>query len=302
MSRIVRRYVPIAALALALAIVLVLLPRGGRGGEPELGSPGDRPVVEMDPVIPSSRVESRAFTSATLGRTMPYIAYLPPGYDTESARRFPVLYMLHGLSGRDDEWVWYGLFEQADELIATGQIQPMIIVLPQGDDSYWADHAGGGPRWGYYTAHDVVGEIDARYRTVADRDHRGLGGLSMGADGALQLAINYSAVFRIAIANSPVLRRYDIAPPFFGDPAWFAAHDPLSLYRAHADIARSVRIWIDTGFDDVWRPGVEALHQQMLADGIEHSWHEYPGGHEGAYWTARVPDDLRFFDEFLRKP
>src|SRR5207247_1885175 len=150
------------------------------------------------------------------------------GYDSSTAARFPALYMLHGIGtgtgGSDSEWYAYGLLERADQLMRAGEMPPFLIVLPQGDGGYWVDQADGGPRWGTYTARDVVGEIDGHFRTAADRAHRAIGGLSMGADGALQLAMRYPDVFGAAGADSPTLRACRDAPPFFGDEAYFDAH------------------------------------------------------------------------------
>lgn len=126
-----------------------------------------------------SQLLDRTFFSATLGRAMPYFVYLPVGY-AESGTRYPVLYMLHGYGGSNTEWIGYGLPETADHMMNAGEIPPMIIVLPQGDQAYWVNHANGGERWGDYTARDVVQQIDATYRTIPDAPHRAVGGLSMG--------------------------------------------------------------------------------------------------------------------------
>src|SRR5207248_8112965 len=126
------------------------------------------PGATATPAPTPSRVESDTFFSPALGQTMPYFIYLPSGYDSSSTTRYPVLYMLHGAGGSNTEWEGYGLFGTADQLIGSGAIAPLIIVLPQGDQAFWMDHANGGPKWGTYTAHDVVGEIDGHFRTLAD--------------------------------------------------------------------------------------------------------------------------------------
>ena len=285
----------LVGITLALLLLSSVRPPAGK-------APGVLTVLGQPAASAAGRTESRSFFSPILGRQMPFIVHLPPGYDTELNRRYPVLYMLHGLSGTDEEWTWYQLFDTADAMIRQEEIEPLILVLPQGDDSYWVDHAGGGPRWGAYTAVDIVGEIDRSYRTLADRAHRGIGGLSMGADGALQLALNYPDVFGIAIGNSAVLRRHDTAPSYFGDSAWFRAHDPVSLFADRPGIARELAIELDVGFDDQWRPNVEALHSQLVSEAIPHAWQENPGAHDAAYWTARIPDDLRFFEDSVLAP
>jgi S-formylglutathione hydrolase FrmB len=210
--------------------------------------------------------------------------------------------MLHGSGGSNTEWQGYGLFGAADHLIGTGAIDPLVIVLPQGDQSFWMDHAGGGPRWGTYTAHDVVAEVDRRFRTVANRGHRAIGGLSMGADGALQLAMNYPDEFSVVGAHSPTLRPYGQWPSFFGDQAYSADHDAAQLFRARPNLAGRLAIEVDTGTKDTqWRPSAEAFHQQLLAEGIAHEWHDqWPGDHSGAYWGAHTEDYLRFYDRAIK--
>ena len=89
-----------------------------------------------------------------------------------------------GWGGHRDEWIAYGLINVADRAIRTGDIPPMIIVLPQGDKGYWVDHADDGPRWGEYVTRDLVRHIDATYRTLRYPSARAIGGLSMGGWGA----------------------------------------------------------------------------------------------------------------------
>ena len=113
-------------------------------------------------------LQERWFYSPELDRDMPYWIYLPRDYGT--GRRYPTLYMLHGLGGHRDEWIVYGLINVADRAIRTGDIPPMIIVLPQGDKEYWVDHANDGPRWGQYITRDLVRHVDLTYRTSALRE------------------------------------------------------------------------------------------------------------------------------------
>jgi len=107
-----------------------------------------------------TRVDS-LIASPALGQPMPITVFLPPGYET-SSQRYPVLYMLHGLGGHRDEWEGYGMFDTANAMMRSGEIPPFIIVLPEGSDGYWFNHADNGARWGDYLAHDVVNAVDAK--------------------------------------------------------------------------------------------------------------------------------------------
>ena len=274
-------------------------------------TPTNTPSVEigMATIVPSPipttyispGVEDHKFNSATLGREMPYLIYLPPDYYTAPDRRYPVLFMLHGIGAWYGEWAQLGLLSRADEAIRTGQIEPFIIVLPQGDQSYWMDHANKGPRWGTYLVQDVVGHIDSTFRTMADRDHRAVGGLSMGAHAALQLSINYPDIFGIAGAHSPSLYPRERLPSFFGDDAYYKAHDPVQTYATSPEIARTLKIWIDLGENDPWLAPITSFHGQLQSDGIPHEWNVYAGEHEVQYWAVHVVDYLNFYNQAFLK-
>ncbi len=253
------------------------------------------PLAEVQRELSESRVVSRRFRSELLGREMPYYVFVPPGYDDARDARYPVLYMLHGMGGSNIEWLGYGLARTAERLMRTGEIPPLLIVLPQGDQSYWMDHAGGGPKWGSYVAREVVAEVDARYRTLADRRYRGVGGLSMGADGALQIALNHPDVFGVAGAHSPYLRRESEALRFFGGGADYAERDPWSLALTRPEVARTLSLWIDVGDADERRSAVVGFHRDLEDAGIQHAWREYIGSHSEEYWGGYAPHYLRYY-------
>ncbi len=224
--------------------------------------------------------------------------YLPVGY-AESVQHYPTLYMLHGYGGSNTEWIGYGLPEMADKMINAGTIPPMIIVLPQGDQAYWVNHADDGERWGDYTAQDVVQFIDATYRTLPDARHRAIGGLSMGAQGAMQLAMNYPGVFGVVGMHSPTLRDYSGMSQFvgfFGDESYFNAHDPAHLAQQYPDRARQLKIFLDIGAQDAdWHDRTVTFNDLLTQLNIPHEWRTWTGIHDAAYWGGHCPDYLRFY-------
>ncbi|HET7767299.1 MAG TPA: alpha/beta hydrolase-fold protein [Chloroflexota bacterium] len=267
---------------------------------------GDLPAAEK-PV--AGTVLERRFHSPALGRELPYRVYLPGGYDQPSApdtspRRYPVLYLLHGLGGGIQQWSRLGLEAELDR-----QGTQAIVVAPAGRAGYWVNHADGGPRWADYVANDVVAHVDATYRTVPRREARAIGGISMGGHGALQLALNNPQVFGTAGAHSPALRTRETAPHFLGgllmaaSPAVvpqqaYAVRDPIILATlAQADAPP--RLWIDTGETDPWRPRAEELRLALRARGWQHLWSVQPGAHDGPYWTRRLPEYIRYYREQL---
>ena len=249
------------------------------------------PLAALSP----ARTEDHVFRSASVGRDLHYLIYLPPGYTNNLAQRYAVLYMLHGRGGSYTEWANYGLLDRATRLVETEAIRPFIIVMPQGDQEYWVDHANNGPRWGAYVARDLVAEVDSQYRTLASREKRAVGGVSMGGCGALQLAMNFNDVFGVVGAHSPALRTRDTAPDYFGDQAWFDTHSPVPLFKANPERARRLKLRIDMGAQDTWSPAAEAFHQQLVAEGVPHTWLSRNGGHSGDYWAAHVDEYLRYY-------
>jgi enterochelin esterase-like enzyme len=233
------------------------------------------------------------FYSSALDAEMPYFIYLPPDYDA-AGRRYPVLYMLHGVAASYEEWLAYGFVDAVDRMIVGLEIHPMIVVFPQGDYAYWVNHVAGGPRWGDYVAWDLVRQVDATYRTLPMAARRGVGGVSMGGHGALQLAFNYPYIFGIAAAHSPSLREDDGEIPFLGTGAEWEERDPIALAATVPGIEQ-LKIWIDVGEEDVYFPRAELLHEALLERGIGPHWHAQEGREHGE-WERYVEDYIRFYD------
>jgi enterochelin esterase-like enzyme len=274
----------------------------------EKGIPVPEPVYVPDRIIatlpqgsphwvqPGGVWMDRTFQSETLGRTMPYRLYLPADYAT-SGLHYPVIYLLHGQSGRYDEWSGYGVEEVANQLWTEGKLGAVIMVAPQGGLGYWMNQDGGalgGTKWGDYVARELVKHVDATYRTVAKRDGRAIGGLSMGGHGALQLALNYPDTFGTIGAHSPSIRPEGSAPAFFGTGAFFDTRDPISLVE-RSEIKPAPRIWIDAGTNDPWRSGAQDLHKALEEKGWAHEWRTFSGEHDGWYWGDHLWEYLPFY-------
>ena len=240
------------------------------------------------------QVTERQFYSPDLKKNVSYRIYLPQRYSS-SQTRYPTLYMLHGFSGKIDEWMWYGIMGRVDDLISSGKIKPLLIVLPEGDQEYWVDHPNDGPRWGDYTAHEVVDHIDGNYRTIPLKESRALGGLSMGSTGALQIAMNYPGIFGVVGAHSPAMRTYAQKLPWWGDQDWYDHIDPVTLART-SNALYDVKLWIDAGTEDsAWRARDLELKQILEDRKIPFTWTEWPGNHEASYWTAHMVEYLNFY-------
>jgi S-formylglutathione hydrolase len=137
--------------------------------------------------------------------------YLPPSYDTSSAKRYPTLYLLHGFTANNKAWTGGGyqgmnLQSSMDEMIKGGKIREMIVVLPTGWNAYggaFYTNSTVTGNWEDYIYRDLVQNIDTNYRTIARSESRGIAGHSMGGYGAVTLAMKHPDVFSAVYALSP---------------------------------------------------------------------------------------------------
>jgi len=132
--------------------------------------------------------------------------YLPPSYATEKNRRYPVVYFLHGYGAKAEAyWKLMEVPATADKLMSSGALHEMILVHPDAYTIYNGSMYSNSPTtgdWETYLTRDLVEYIDAHYRTIANRDARGLAGHSMGGYGTLRLAMKYPEVYSSIYAMS----------------------------------------------------------------------------------------------------
>jgi poly(3-hydroxybutyrate) depolymerase len=149
-----------------------------------------------------------------------FLVYVPPGYET-SDEGYPVVYALHGWQSDYEQLDKMGL--QLNSLIDEGEARPMILVYPDGGNAYKGSWYQSSPTIGDYEGY-ITGEladlIDANYRTLPDRESRGITGCSMGGMGAIHLAFKYPDVFSVA---APVLGLYDY--DYENDTGWEKARE-----------------------------------------------------------------------------
>ena len=267
-----------------------------RRAVPDPAATGSNALPEYVGAI-RGRFLAPVFYSRALNRDMGYLVYLPPDYD-EAGRGYPVLYLLHGASGSAEEWPAYGIVDALDRAITAREIEPYMLVLPEGEWGYWINHADDGERWGDYLTRDLVTHVDTTYRTLRRPYRRAVGGLSMGGSGGLVQAFTYPDVFGVVGAHSPSLRENNDLVPILGEGDEFAARDPVSLARTAPGLDR-LKIMLDVGEEDDWASRVVELHEALAARDVEHELHVWPGEHDGEYWMAHIPDYLRFYSHAL---
>jgi len=296
---------PILALAAALALGLAL--------SAPSALPGDAGEV----------FEGLKLRSAILGRDVAYAVYLPPDYAT-STRRYPVVYLLHGYTDNESGWVQFGEVSlAADRAIAGREIPPMIIVMPDGGVSFYINDAAGKVRWEDMFVQELIPFMDKTYRTRADREFRGVAGLSMGGWGTLVAALRHPELFAAGAAFSAAVwsdediigMKQDswdkLLGPLFGAAglagqerltSHFRKVSPLELAGTlPEDSLKKVRLYIDCGDDDFLIKGNCALHLLLADRKIPHEFRVRDGGHTWSYWRTGIVDGLKFIGQSFQR-
>lgn len=208
-----------------------------------------------------------------------FFVYTPPCYQTETDRYYPVLYLIHGQSSTEDQWVRLGVPVHMDALIAAGEIPPFLVVMPYDKSSASPARDPFGPA----VVNNLIPWIDAHYRTLAIRPYRAIGGLSRGAGWAVHLGLEDWGLFGAIGGHSLAVQYGDGARI----PGWLDAI-PASSYP---------RIYLDIGASDGLFSSAAQFEQLLDARGIPHEWHPFQGTHNEAYWSSHVDDYLRWYGE-----
>ena len=155
----------------------------------------------MSPSSTTSMIDlSPTLESRILGGIQHYAVYLPPSYTKEPQRRYPVLYLLHGMYQNYKSWIHEGeLQAAADKAIAEGAAE-MIIICPNGFNSFYYNSAD--MHYEDFFIQEFVPEIERRYRILSEKEHRNIAGLSMGGFGATYLAFLHHELFGNAYSTS----------------------------------------------------------------------------------------------------
>jgi enterochelin esterase-like enzyme len=232
--------------------------------------------------------------------------YLPPSYfqPEAAARRYPVLYLLHGWPGTDGNWFGSGRAAQtADELIAGGVIPEVILVCPEGSRgllgrSLYINSYNGSSRMADYVVRDVVGWADSTFRTRPEPGQRGIVGLSDGGSAAVNLAFKHPDVFGACASLSGEFTLEKEAGmggaigPEPGATRLLEENSP-ALYAARmAPRLRGLVIYFDCGASDDPVGDNRNFHALLLQLGMPHTYREFPGSHSWGYWRTHLRDAL----------
>lgn len=191
--------------ALALLAAVTVIPAAYPQMKTEIPPliPGAKPVT-----VEHIKVHSAAIAGNLEGESADrdVFVFLPPGYDRQRSRRYPVVYALHGFFIGAEEWTHEIHVPQTIEGAFAKGSRPMIVVLPDSKSVYGGSMYSSSVTTGdfeRFIAHDLVAYIDAHYRTIADRQSRGLVGHSMGGYGAARIGMRHPDVFGSLYIMSP---------------------------------------------------------------------------------------------------
>jgi enterochelin esterase-like enzyme len=252
-----------------------------------------------DPTYVKARGTSVRFyisSPALGGRRQPVDMYLPPGYRTHPHRRYPVLYLLHGVPGRPGAFlatVRAGVVE--DELVARKKMQPMILAMPFGStgsftDEEWANGVQPNNAWETFLARDVVRAVDARYRTIPSGSARALAGLSEGGYGAFNIGLHHPGEFRVLESWSGYEQADDIGSIFGHRRDLLARNSPLLTLGAAAPALRRAHtfMWFFSGTGDRFRTQNAAFADALARERLPHRFFLVRGGHNWALWRGNA--------------
>ena len=253
--------------------------------------------------VPHGTVRTQWYFSKKTGEIRRIFVYTPPRYD-QGTERYPVLYLQHGWG--EDEAGWSDQGHEnfiLDNLIAAKKAVPMIIVNENGMTGVHfqpppAPRLGAAPnpprppravsrffmdeRYAAVDgviSHDLILYIDENFRTIADRDHRALAGLSMGGAQALRIGLNHLDQFAYLGAFSPAIAITDTSKDYDGVLA-----DPAKInQQLHL-------LWIGIGSDDFLLEPVSRSHEVLEKAGIKHVWVNSSGAHVWTVWRKYLAD------------
>ena len=239
--------------------------------------PGAEKAVFEDRRVPHGTVHVEFYDSPNLDARRMVSVYTPPGYE-QGRRRYPVLYLLHGNGQIETSWVWTGRANVImDNLIADGRIVPMVVVMPYGHIPREIKTASNTPAPQTNDPAAIEKElltavqplIERKYRVLTDRNHRAIGGLSMGAAQSLSIGLHNLDRFAYIAAFSGG-----------GNRTEWEKSDPAMLNQ-------KLRVlWLGCGTEDFAYGGVKGLHELLTNKNVKHVWNESGGGHSWPNWQV----------------
>lgn len=276
------------------------------------------------PVPFESYRQDLVFHSAAMNRDCPYSIRLPHSYEEDGDRRYPVVYMLHGLGDDHNSWNgnWLHAHSKIDALEQAGRITEMIYIFPEGYTSYYCNYYSGKYNYMDMIVCDLMPYIDSVYRTIPDKEHRAITGYSMGGFGAMVLAEKHPELFACSAPLSMSFRtdaQYMSESQDGWDGQWgkifggigkageerltdyYRQHCPFYQFTAENAASLSTVKWFFTCGDDEEQLLIanDALHAQLRDIAFPHEYRVDNGAHTSSYWMDALSEVLPWFDHCM---
>jgi S-formylglutathione hydrolase FrmB len=252
----------------------------------------------------AGKADTVSIYSNSMHKYIKAVVIKPDSYKIKT-KKFPVVYLLHGYDGWYSNWII-----RVPDLKNYADQYQTLIVCPDGAKSSWYFDSPIDTAYRYEThvATEIVDYIDKNYRTIADKKHRAITGLSMGGHGALFLALRHSDVFGAAGSMSGGVdlkeskNSFDISKRIGDTIAHAKEWYDLSVINLIEKYPHTrLKIIFDCGNKDIFIAGNRRLHQKMLQLKIPHEYIERPGQHSWDYWRGSIPYQLKYFRNFFNK-
>ena len=231
-----------------------------------------------------TELRDQTIKSTVLGRTMKYSVYLPKGYD--KSKEYPVLYMLHGANGSNNDWLNGGKINvNASNAASEGTAPEMIVICPDcGGNNFYCDNYGGNDiKYMTYFFTEFLPTVENLYAVKKDRASRAIGGLSMGGFGSLYYGLLHPEMFSYVYACSPATS-IDGAPNLY---------DLLSK----ADVSKLPGITIEIGTEDFLYESAGSFKQALDAKKVPNEYITRAGTHDWPFWAACTPKIMKKLGE-----
>jgi S-formylglutathione hydrolase FrmB len=260
------------------------------------------------PSFAAGRVQCGSVKSRYMQSPAGYCALLPPSYDAQPGKKFPVLYFLHGLGGDHTFLVSSGGWNIIEDAQEQKRIGEFVVITPQAGASFYVNSRNGIVKYEDFFVRDFVPQMEKKFRLLGTRSGRAIGGVSMGGYGALRFAFKYPQMFVSASGLMPALLEQlprganDVGfTAFFGaafgrplDEAFWKANTPFVFART-ANL-NGLKIYFacgdhdDFGFDE----GTRALDKLLASRHVSHISHIYPGRHDWEFVDQHLLESLEF--------
>jgi enterochelin esterase-like enzyme len=247
-----------------------------------------------------SRFFRDGYASPAMKKDVQFNVYLPPSYSKDSTRRFPVVYLLHGINGSNIEWEVRNIDRLLDGLFTKGGLEESIVVFPDGSSGWYVDSSAGNYRT--MIVNEILPMVDKQYRTKADREHRAMSGVSMGGFGTYSIGLEHPELFSSLASHMGALS----LPALAGTREEMAAnakYQPMAMAAARTpDQLKQYRFYMDGGDSDIFRFGEAArvMSAQLTAKTVPHVAQYGPGGHDDEYFVPKLKDSFKLHSEQFR--